>query len=119
MPATSLPATPVANQAAKQAVWDWWSALAGADAAAAEASRLLLHPDLVFHGHDPVNQLQGVDGFLDGFWRPLRAAFPDLQRHTHLLLGGASHGRRDGDASRDGRHWVSGMGLMNGRSFCS
>ena len=47
--------------------------------------------------------------------RPLRAAFPDLKRHTHLLLGGASHGRRDGDASRDGRHWVSGMGLMNGR----
>lgn len=115
MPTTPLPATPVANQAAKQVVWDWWVALDSTDAAAAQASRQLLHPELVFHGHDPVNQLQGVDGFLDGFWRPLRAAFPDLKRHTHLLLGGASHGRRDGDASRDGRHWVSGMGLMNGR----
>ena len=78
MPTTPLPATPVANQAAKQAVWDWWVALDSTDAAAAQASRQLLHPELVFHGHDPVNQLQGVDGFLDGFWRPLRAAFPDL-----------------------------------------
>jgi predicted ester cyclase len=109
-----LPATPADNPAAKQAVSAWWATLDGSHADAEAATRRLLSPDLAFHGHDPVNHLQGVDAFLNSFWQPLRAAFPDLQRQTHLLMGGASLGRRDGDASRDGRHWVSGTGLMNG-----
>jgi predicted ester cyclase len=110
-----LPPTPPENAASKQAVWDWWAALDNPDPAVAEAAtRALLHAGLVFHGHDPVNQLQGLDAFLEGFWRPLRTAFPDLRRQAHLFMGGASNGRRDGDARRDGRHWVSGTGLMNG-----
>jgi predicted ester cyclase len=103
------------NQANKQSIWRWWQQLDSADLqGAALATRDLLADSVAFHGHDPVNRLDGVDAFLEGFWAPLRHSFPDLQRQTHIFMGGASNGRRDGNAALDGRHWVSGTGLMNG-----
>jgi len=103
------------QQANKQAIWTWWQQLDDPDlASGAAVTRELLAPTVVFHGHDPVNRLDGVEGFIEGFWQPLRRAFPDLERQTHIFIGGASNGRRDGNAALDGRQWVSGTGLMNG-----
>ena len=106
---------PALNQSNKQAVWRWWQQLDQPNPdGRATATRELLASSVAFHGHDPVNRLDGVDAFLEGFWQPLRRSFPDLQRQTHIFMGGASNGRRDGNAALDGRHWVSGTGLMNG-----
>ena len=86
------------NQANKQSIWRWWQQLDSADLqVAALATHDLLADSVAFHGHDPVNRLDGVDAFLEGFWQPLRRSFPDLQRQTHIFMGGASNGRRDGN----------------------
>ncbi len=104
------------NQLNKQIVWSLWQALDDVDPGRGDAAaHAALAPGLAFHGHDPVNHLNGVDAFLHAFWHPLRRSFPDLQRQTHIFMAGASNGRRDGDMSKDGRLWVGGTGLMTGR----
>ena len=103
------------NQDNKKKVWDFWQALESADASRYLAvAEQFMSTDVAWHGHDPVNGLSGPDGFVDGFWRPLLASFPNLKRETHIFMGGQSNGRVDGDISRDGRMWVSGTGYLNG-----
>ena len=100
------------NQRNKQRVWEFWKALDGDDAASADACRGYVSPALVWHGFDPVNELQGFDAFLTEFWRPLRDALSDFERQTHIFMGGKSSGRIDG--LDDGRMWVAGTGYLNG-----
>jgi predicted ester cyclase len=73
-----------------------------------------LDTNVATYGPDPINELQGAEGYLKGFWIPLRTSFSDLRRHTHLFVSGYSNGRVDGDESKDGRLWVSGTGVFSG-----
>ena len=103
------------NQLNKKIVWDFWAELENSSpenivTAVSEA----LAEDVVWHGFDPVNKLNGIDGFVNGFWQPLLHAFPDLKRHCHLFMGGVSNGRIDGNINLDGKMWVSGTGLFSG-----
>lgn len=103
------------NQAHKHAVHSMWQALDAEPAArAGTALRRCCVAALRWHGPDPLLGLEGIDAFVSGFWAPLQAALPDLVRHTWILHGGPSNGRRDGDWRRDGRHWVGGTGVFAG-----
>jgi len=108
-----VPANP--NQENKKLVWNLWAHM---DASSPEVLREYgegsLAADLVFHGHDPVNDLHGREAFFELFWAPLKRSFPDLVRKSFLFLGGKSNGRIDGDETRDGRWWVSGTGVLSG-----
>lgn len=101
------------NQQNKKLVWDFWQNL---ELASAEKLNTLIRSimprDILWHGFDPINELQGIDSFIVDFWRPLLFAFPDLKRQVHIFMGGRSNGRIDGDISKDGRMWVSGTGYF-------
>jgi len=101
------------NQKNKQRVWDFWQRLESANSDdAATIAREYVSEDVVWHGPDPINDLSGIDAFVTDYWRPLLYSFPDLERKTHIFMGGASSGRVDG--SNDGRLWVAGTGNFNG-----
>jgi len=101
------------NQANKRLVWDHWRALERVpESGLAEVMRNVVDASFRFHGPDPVNDLQGADGFLAGYWLPLRQSFTGLKRRSHMFFGGASNGRADG--RDDGRLWVGGTGLFDG-----
>lgn len=109
---TKLLALNQANKARVRAFWARLDAAAPADVRAAVRDDVA--HDLAFFGPDPVNDLAGIDAWLDGFWRPLKRSFPDLARSTFIFMGGQSNGRIDGDLSRDGAMWVSGTGILSG-----
>ena len=62
------------------------------------------HADVAWHGPEPYNDIHGADALVHQFWQPLLRSFPDLQRHTDVLLAGAY---------RD-QYWVSGSGTFTG-----
>lgn len=100
------------NQRNKMLVAEFWRELEGANCT--DLNSLVsqyLSADSSWHGPDPINQLVGPDEFVSGYWQPLLAAFPDLTRQTHILMGGKSSGRIDGEG--DGRMWVGGTGFFN------
>ncbi|MDJ0700978.1 MAG: ester cyclase [Woeseiaceae bacterium] len=106
--------TQTANEANKQHVWNYWKALqsAGLNQALAVASEYL-DDGHRWQGFDPVHDLDGPAGFVEGFWEPLLTSFPDVERHTWIFFGGKSSGRIDGTG--DGRMWVTGTGVLRGR----
>ena len=52
------------------------------------ACRELLTPDSLWVVSHPVNELTGPQAVADGFFAPLLAALPDLERRTDLFFGG-------------------------------
>ncbi len=103
------------NQKNKRIVWDFWQALEKAEAGQVEAvARSVMASDVAWYGPDPINQLQRVAAFVNDFWLPLLASFPDLKRNTHLFFGGQSNGRIDGNILLDGKMWVTGTGYFKG-----
>ena len=101
------------NHENKHIVWKYWQAIEAAGAHhSATVARNYLDAHVIWNGFDPVNKLQGIEGFLSGFWLPLQQSFPDLRRQSHLFFGGKSSGRIDG--LRDGHMWVCGTGYLNG-----
>ena len=106
---------PVTHQHNKDRVWAFWQELDHSDPGTAEeTAERYLAPDTAWHGPDPLPDLIGPQAYVTGYWAPLKRAFPDLARQTHLFMGGESNGRVDGDISRDGHAWVSGTGLFTG-----
>jgi len=107
----------VKNQANKALVRSLWADLAHASADpvadTAAAFRTAMDDDVCWFGHAPVGDLVGIDAVEAEFWAPLIAAFPDLDRETHIFMGGQSNGRVDGELDKDGRWWVSGTGLFH------
>ena len=96
----------------KELVWEFWQALEYADVDSCESvAAEFMTVDSRWHGPDPINELQGADGFSSGFWKSLLYSFPDLKRESHIFIGGKSSGRVDGSA--DGRMWVGGTGYFN------
>ena len=103
------------NQTHKRLVHELWRSLDELPAArAAEALRRCTIEDASWHGPDPLLTLHGVEAQVRDYWAPLKAAFPDLTRHTWILHGGPSNGRRDGNMALDGRMWVGGTGVFAG-----
>ena len=74
------------NQQNKQIVWAFWDALQ--NKSAESAVQAAMSADVIWHGPDPINELQGASAFVSDFWQPLMQAFPDLTRQTHLFCDG-------------------------------
>lgn len=101
------------NQRNKATARSFWSA--SDTASIAELSSVMpqyLKDDIRFQGFDPLGDLSGVAAFTDLYLRPLREAFPDLIRQTHIAIGGRSDGKADG--SPDGADWVGATGYLCG-----
>ena len=48
----------------------------------------LYDADMAWHGPHPINTLRGYRAVLDGFWVPLLAALPDIERRDDILICG-------------------------------
>jgi predicted ester cyclase len=91
-------------QAAKDTVWSALMRLPGPDALG--ACREWLTPDCQWQVGHPIERLQGPQAVADGFFAPLTAAFPDVERRPDLFFGGHWDGRFDGGEG----WWVSCTG---------
>ena len=89
----------------KRLVWDFWQQLDAAGPAELPAvAATALAEEVTWTGFHPFNELSGRAAVVDGWWQPLRAAFPDLRRETYILLGG----------SFEDKDWVSATGCFAG-----
>ena len=105
---------PELNQQNKSLVWEFWRALE--DHSPDKPASLFINTmtqDVLWHGPDPINELQGNEAWHSDFWLPFLRSFPDLKRKTHIFCGGQSNGRVDGNIELDGHMWVSGTGYFN------
>lgn len=82
----------------------WRRVNAAEPAAAARIFGDLYAPTADWNGPHPINSLSGADGVLEGFWRPLAHALPDLERGFDILMSGAF---------KDGA-WVASTGHYTG-----
>jgi len=102
------------NQKNKKLVWEFWQQLDQANPEDYQTvAKTLFSTDVQWFGFDPINNLSGSYAFTEFFWKPLKVSFPDLERETHIFMGGISNGQKDGDISKDGHYWVSGTGYFN------
>lgn len=85
----------------KSLVWEFWQALNSQPAQVGPVVRRYVDESISWHGPHPINDLDGVDAVLSGFWEPLLAAFPDLQRTCEVFIGGHVH-------------WVGAIGYFSG-----
>lgn len=95
---------PARLSAAKATTWAAIQRLPGPGFAA--ACRELLTPDAMWVVSHPVNTLNGPEAVADGFYAPLLAALPDLERRTDLFFGGHWGGHIDGGEG----WWVTCIG---------
>ena len=98
------------NKAAARAYWNWCDSCPVAEMADSVAE--FLTGDVTWRGFAPLVDTTGSRAVIDQYLAPLRDAFPDLTRQTHIAMGGASDARADGGP--DGRHWVGGTGYLCG-----
>lgn len=102
------------NQQNKQIVWNFWKIL---DETPTDKIQNIVHStmatDVIWYGFAPLNHLEGMAAFCQDFWQPLKQAFPDLKRESHIFMGGKSNGRVDGNIDLDGKMWVSGTGYFH------
>ena len=82
----------------KKVVWNYWQRMNGKGDAQKLAQNL--HPEVVWHGFQPLRHLHGADEVQSQFWEPLLAAIPDLTRRPYVFIAGHFEG---GD-------WVAGTG---------
>ncbi len=93
------------NQIHKDVVWDYWQKMNYVEPEKMDSVvRAAMHPDVNYNVSQPINHLEGVEAVVAGFWRPLRASFPDIQRKPYIFMGGSSGGEQ----------WVSGVGYLTG-----
>jgi predicted ester cyclase len=86
----------------KALVWEFWQQLNHSQPdAVAQVVRQYVAEEISWHGPHPINDLDGVDAVLTGFWQPLLTAFPDLQRTCEIFIGGHVH-------------WVGAVGYFSG-----
>jgi predicted ester cyclase len=102
------------NQRNKERVLAYWREhdAAPANSCAAVAGRHLA-ASIHWQGPAPFPDAHGAGSIAESFLAPLKRAFPDLRRETHIFMGGSSQGKRDG--LTDGRMWVCGTGYLVGR----
>jgi predicted ester cyclase len=104
------------NQRNKERILSFWSEMDAAPTSEAAAiARRHLHKDFLWQGPAPFTSLHGPDAFVEQYQTPLRLAFPDFKRETHLFFGGQSQGKKDG--SQDDAMWVCGTGYFTGKQM--
>ena len=89
------------NQKSKTLVWQLWQAINMNPAGIYHLLDAHCHPNIVFNGPHPINQLTDPDGITEGLWQPFYAGFPDMVRRPYIFIGGESF---------DGTTWVSSTG---------
>ena len=86
----------------KALVWEFWQQLNQSQPAeVGQVVRRYVDEAISWHGPHPINDLDGVEAVVNGFWAPLRTAFPDLQRTSEIFIGGHVH-------------WVGEIGYFSG-----
>ena len=95
---------PATLESIKKTAWAALARLPGPDAAA--ACHECLSADCAWHAGHPIETLVGPQAVAEGFFGPLAAAFPDLERRPDIFFGGHWDGRLDGGAG----WWVSCTG---------
>lgn len=88
----------------KKQIWQVLEILP-ATASLADMKRLIAS-DCEWHVSHPINTLQGPEAVAEGYFAPLRQAFPDIERRTDIFFAGDWDGLIDGGAGR----WVSCTG---------
>lgn len=98
------------NQRNKQSTQALWAALDQDPSAALPLLGHLCH----WQGPEPIGVRTSGQAMIAAMFAPLRAAIPDLRRQTHILMGGQSCAREDGQG--DGAWWTAGTGYYTGRA---
>jgi len=79
------------NQSNKQRVLAYWAAIDAASVDLMEdASSAHLPENFCWKGPAPLGEISGPSALAQCVLAPLKSAIPDLQRQTHLFLGGQS-----------------------------
>lgn len=93
MPTPSPEAGRRAYRNALRAAFDAAPGPGGAGAGERLDALLALHaPAVAWHGPHPLDAFAGRDALIAGFWQPLLAAIPDLERQEDIVLAGAWKG---------------------------
>ena len=102
------------NQRNKQIAAAWFADIDAArpDQMAGVLSAYLSE-DVVWQGFAPIGTLRGQSAICADFLQPFFGAFADLERDTHILMGGVSDGCEAPGC--DGAHWVGATGYLSGR----
>ncbi|KAA3662767.1 MAG: hypothetical protein DWQ04_12560 [Chloroflexi bacterium] len=82
----------------KALVWHYWQKINSHDNA--NIFSQAVHPNVIWHGFQPLRHLNGADAIWSQFWQPLLDAMPDLRRRPYFFITGHFEG---GD-------WVAGTG---------
>jgi predicted ester cyclase len=86
----------------KALVWEFWQQLnQSRPAEMGQVVRRYVDEAISWHGPHPINDLDGADAVVSGFWEPLRTALPDLRRVCEIFIGGHVH-------------WVGAIGYFSG-----
>ena len=86
----------------KALVWEFWEQLNQSQPAEmGQIVRRYVDEAIVWHGPHPINDLDGADAVVSGFWEPLRTSFPDVRRVCEIFIGGHVH-------------WVGAIGYFSG-----
>lgn len=102
-----MPANVIASESLADVKRKTWGALETlpATAALADATKYLA-ADCEWHVSHPINTLRGPQAVAEGYFAPLRQAFPDIERRTDIFFAGDWDGLIDGGAGR----WISCTG---------
>jgi predicted ester cyclase len=76
----------------KAIVWDFWKKLN--DCKPGQLRRIIgsyVREDISWHGPHPINDLNGVEALIKGFWQPFYESFPNAQRKSDIFIGGYEH----------------------------
>jgi len=103
------------NQRNKQLVLNYWQAIDSAPIdCVGEVASEYLSADFCCKAPAPLGSLLGPEAMSQSLLAPLKRAIPELQRQTHLFLGGQSIDHADGSAKD--AYWVCGAGYMCGKA---
>jgi len=93
------------TQKNKEIVWSFWQKLTSTESdSIADVIQSYVHKDISWCGPHPINQLQGTDALVSGFWRPLLRSFPDIRRNSYVFMGGPF----------EDKDWVCAAGCFTG-----
>ncbi len=98
------------NQRNKHNTLALWSALDRDPETAVPLLGQITH----WQGPEPIGVQPTGKGIVEAMFAPLRRAIPDLQRQTHIFMGGQSSA--DESDTGDGAWWTAGTGYYTGRA---
>jgi len=100
----------------KALVWEFWQELNRSQPAEmGQVVRRYVDAAISWHGPHPINDLDGAEAVVSGFWEPLRTAFPDFSLTIEEMVeaGDKVWARMTARGTNRGGF----MGPPNGKSF--